>query len=42
MLHPWVSSDPATFASSMAPLQPAGCRVIARREVGKFLKAQPP
>jgi peptidoglycan/xylan/chitin deacetylase (PgdA/CDA1 family) len=40
--HPWVSTDPAKFESYLAHLQQAGCRVVAMREVARYLKPRQP
>ncbi len=42
ILHPWVSSDPAKFETYLAHLKQAGCRVIALRDVDRFLKPRQP
>ncbi len=40
--HPWVNTDPAKFESYMAHLKEQGCRVVALRELAKYLPAKQP
>lgn len=40
--HPWVSTDPAKFESYMAHLKQDGCRVVALRDVVRYLKPKQP
>ncbi len=40
--HPWVNTDPAKFERYLAHLKEKGCRVIALRELAKYLKPTPP
>ena len=40
--HPWVNTDPVKFESYMAHLKEQGCRVIALRELAKYLKPTSP
>lgn len=35
--HPWVNTDPAKFESYMAYLKQEGCRVIAMRDLSKYV-----
>lgn len=35
--HPWVNTDPAKFESYMAHLKQAGCKVIALRDLAKYV-----
>jgi peptidoglycan/xylan/chitin deacetylase (PgdA/CDA1 family) len=39
--HPWVNTDPAKFESYLAHLKESGCRVIAMRDLAKFVSAGP-
>lgn len=39
--HPWVNTDPAKFESYMAHLKAEGCRVIAVRDLAKFVVPKP-
>ncbi|MDF1861281.1 MAG: polysaccharide deacetylase family protein [Verrucomicrobiales bacterium] len=39
--HPWVNTDPEKFESYMAHLKEEGCRVVALRELEKFLPSIP-
>lgn len=36
--HPWVNTDPAKFESYLAHLKEQGCRVVAVRELARYLK----
>ena len=36
--HPWVNTDPAKFESYMAHLKEQNCRVVAVRELARYLK----
>jgi len=38
--HPWVSTDPAKFESYMAHLKQERCRVIALRDLAKYVPAK--
>lgn len=38
--HPWVNTDPAKFESYLAHLKEQGCRVVALRELAKYLPAR--
>ncbi|NBV24643.1 MAG: polysaccharide deacetylase family protein [Proteobacteria bacterium] len=40
--HPWVNTDPAKFESYMAHLKEQGCRVIAARDLAKYLAPKQP
>ena len=35
--HPWVNTDPAKFESYMAHLKAEGCKVVALRELAKYV-----
>lgn len=35
--HPWVNTDPAKFETYLAALKEAGCRVIAMRDLARYL-----
>ena len=38
--HPWVNTDPAKFESYMAHLKAEGCKVIAVRDLAKYVAAK--
>ena len=40
--HPWVNTDPAKFESYLAHLKEQGCRVIALRDLARFVPARQP
>lgn len=40
--HPWVNTDPAKFESYMAHLKEQGCRVIAVRDLEKYIELKKP
>jgi hypothetical protein len=40
--HPWVSTDQAKFESYLAHLKQEGCRVVALRDVERYLKPRQP
>lgn len=40
--HPWVNTDPEKFESYLAHLKQEGCRVIALRDLAKYLPMEPP
>lgn len=40
--HPWVSTDQAKFESYMAHLKQDGCRVVALRDLERYLKPKMP
>ena len=40
--HPWVNTDPAKFERYLAHLKEEGCRVVALRDLAKYLKPTPP
>lgn len=40
--HPWVNTDPVKFESYLAHLKQEGCRVVALRELVKYLPAKQP
>jgi peptidoglycan/xylan/chitin deacetylase (PgdA/CDA1 family) len=39
--HPWVNTDPEKFESYMAHLKQEGCRVIAMRDLAKYVSLKP-
>jgi peptidoglycan/xylan/chitin deacetylase (PgdA/CDA1 family) len=39
--HPWVNTDPEKFESYLAHLRQEGCRVIALRDLAKYLPVKP-
>ncbi len=39
--HPWVNTDPEKFKSYMEHLKKEGCRVIAMRDLAKYVDAKP-
>jgi hypothetical protein len=38
--HPWVNTDPVKFEAYMQHLKAEGCKVIAMRDLAKYLPAQ--
>ncbi len=40
--HPWVNTDPAKFESYLAHLKQEGCKVIAMRDLAKYVAVKPP
>lgn len=38
--HPWVNTDPAKFEAYLQHLKDSGCKVIAMRDLAKYLPAQ--
>lgn len=40
--HPWVNTDPAKFESYLAHLKEQGCRVVALRDLAKYVPVRQP
>jgi hypothetical protein len=38
--HPWVNTDPSKFESYMEHLKQEGCRVVALRDLAKYIPAK--
>ena len=35
--HPWVNTDPVKFAAYMQALKDSGCKVVALRDLARYL-----
>jgi hypothetical protein len=35
--HPWVNTDPVKFAAYMQALKDSGCKVVAMRDLARYL-----